>query len=404
MRYPHVLDEAATLELVLAGRSIARYGDGELRVALDRSCVSQEAHPALAHELREILRDGRGCLVGVPNVYGTDGRFITPKQESWLRFTRDGFLRMFGPQKYVSSFITRPDSAPWIDTDDYWRRVRDIWRGKDVTLVLGDRRSLRPEEVEREAASMRVIESTTKHAYREIDRLQEEIGSPAGPVVMCLGCTATALAARLDRRGVHGIDLGHIGMFMRHAGIYRISIDELASIKYRHELQTLHSLEAWGTRGARHVEAVRALMDRVHQAKGGPLDKVTVLDYGAGRCSLRDALAPHRVQCYDPGIRGLDVLPKPSDVVVCIDVMEHVEPKKLDNVISHLQRLTSHVALVIVATREARTVLPLSGRNAHLTVESAEWWTARFARPGWTVESSVNRKGKEVHLTIARDR
>jgi hypothetical protein len=49
--YPEVLGERETLEAIHTGRSIARYGDGELRVALGRKCVSQEADENLAREL-----------------------------------------------------------------------------------------------------------------------------------------------------------------------------------------------------------------------------------------------------------------------------------------------------------------------------------------------------------------
>jgi hypothetical protein len=75
----------------------------------------------------------------------------------------------------------------------------------------------------------------------------------------------------------------------------------------------------------------------------------------------------------------------------------------LEKVLEHLQRVTASVAFVVVATREARTILP-DGRNAHLIVENADWWTWRLTMSGWTIESSINRKDKEVQLTIVKDR
>jgi hypothetical protein len=82
--YPEVLPERETLEAILSGRSIARYGDGELRVALGRKCVSQEADPKLAKELRAILADEQnGLLVGIPNIASK-----TPKAESWSTVLR----------------------------------------------------------------------------------------------------------------------------------------------------------------------------------------------------------------------------------------------------------------------------------------------------------------------------
>jgi 2-polyprenyl-3-methyl-5-hydroxy-6-metoxy-1,4-benzoquinol methylase len=215
---------------------------------------------------------------------------------------------------YASSFITRPDSAPWIDTNEYWNRVHDLWRGKDVVLIAGDRKSLRAEEMTAEAASVREIKAPRQHAYAEIDRIEEEINGHNGPILMCLGCTATALAARLHRKGLWGIDLGHIGMFMRHAGIYNMIWIPLCSSKYRRSFGPSTS----SRNGDSAATGTLATCSEPHlshsrdQRDGPPdLEKVTVLDYGCGEGALKKALAPHRVQEYDPGIRGKDILPKP---------------------------------------------------------------------------------------------
>jgi hypothetical protein len=396
--YPSVASEASTVEMILEGRSIARYGDGELRVALGRKCVSQVADENLARELKAILRDEqKGLLVGIPNVDSA-----TPKKESWLRFATPGYTTMYGQPSYVSSFITRPDSAPWIDTPAYWERVGEIWRDEDVVLIAGDRKSIRIEDLA-SARSVREIVAPRQHAYAEIDRIEEEVNRHNGPVLMCLGCTATALAARLHKKGLWGIDLGHIGMFMRHAGIYNINLDELASSKYRRELNTLHASQTWGQRGDRHAGDVFALISRVHTMKPDTmLEKVTVLDYGCGQGALKKALHPHRVQEYDPGIKGKDILPKPCDLVVSTDVMEHVEPKALMRVVDHIFKLTGYMAYIVIATRAANAVLP-GGRNAHLIIQDAEWWTSALSRPGWKIENVVNNNGKEVKFTIVKE-
>src|SRR5262245_35495892 len=78
--YPLIESEDETLNLVLAGKSIARYGDGELNLALGGSCISQrEKSPALQSELRQVLASPGQCLVGIPNIYSE-----TPKMRSWL--------------------------------------------------------------------------------------------------------------------------------------------------------------------------------------------------------------------------------------------------------------------------------------------------------------------------------
>jgi hypothetical protein len=82
---------------------------------------------------------------------------------------------------------------------------------------------------------------SAQNAYAEINRIEAEIMSePAGPVLMCLGVTATVLAARLAAKGVHALDLGHIGMFRRHAGAYRFRSADLLSPEYAAMLAHMH--------------------------------------------------------------------------------------------------------------------------------------------------------------------
>lgn len=96
-----------------------------------------------------------------------------------------------------------------------------------------------------------------------------------------------------------------------------------------------------------------------------------VLDYGCGKGTLS------RVTGYDPAIVGKDGLPEPHPVVVCLDVLEHVEPELMVSVLDHLQALAQEVVFIVIATGPAQKVLP-DGRNAHLIQESAGWWYGRL--------------------------
>src|SRR5262245_31287564 len=131
MKFPPCLSEVETVERAIAGANLARYGDGEFNLADGRNCISQRGDPKLAAELKAILEKApKGCLPCLPTPYGG-----TPKKVNWQSFeSRTLFL---GKQEYGSAFITRPDSAPWIDTAAYWDRVRDRWRGRDGTLGRG---------------------------------------------------------------------------------------------------------------------------------------------------------------------------------------------------------------------------------------------------------------------------
>lgn len=205
-QYPNVLGELETLRRVCEGRSIARFGDGELKMCRDSGIKSQMPDRTLSQRLREVLRESGECLVGIPNI-----RSDTPKNAFWGKYMASADLLTDRP--YVSAFITRPDSAPWIDTPDYWRTLESLWVGQDVTLVRGSTKSLVAEDL---VGARRVTEivGPRQHAWAEYQSLLERIGRPTR-AILCLGPTATVMAVDLCARGVHAIDLGHMGLFYR---------------------------------------------------------------------------------------------------------------------------------------------------------------------------------------------
>lgn len=105
-----------------------------------------------------------------------------------------------------------------------------------------------------------------------------------------------------------------------------------------------------------------------------------LLDYGAGKGRLAKHLQvdhPMRIQMYDPAIPKWSEAPDPAEMVACLDVLEHIEPHLLENVLDDLKRVTKRIGVFTIATMEALKTLP-DGRNAHLTVEPAGWWLPKL--------------------------
>src|SRR4029077_643098 len=169
-------------------------------------------------------------MVGIPNAFGNG----CPRSESWERYAEARYIQHLGDGEFYSSFITRPDNAPWIDTPIFWEKVRNLWKDRDIVLVVGDKKSITTEMIGMEARSVREVTGPRQHAYAQADQLMQEIHLAAEEqtdctILLCLGTTATVLAYRLAREGYHALDLGHIGMFMKHAGAYRYGQDDLTS-------------------------------------------------------------------------------------------------------------------------------------------------------------------------------
>jgi len=105
-----------------------------------------------------------------------------------------------------------------------------------------------------------------------------------------------------------------------------------------------------------------------------------VLDYGAGKGRLAHCLqAGHMLQFqhFDPAIPEWAATPRPSELVCCIDVLEHIEPEYLDTVLDELRRLTTRVGFFTVHTGPAAKTLH-DGRNAHLIQQPPGWWLPKL--------------------------
>lgn len=221
--YPRVLGELDTLDQVVAGRSLARFGDTELAIVEGRTTASQPFDPTLATRLEAILRGQAGqCLVGIPNLTAPIER---PK--FWDGYP-ERFNRFLNPQvSYVSSFVSRPDIVPWVNVPAYWQKLELLWKDQDVTLVRGG--DPIPQEADPSkltgAVSLVAADLTSARSVTEI------IGAPMNAwadyadvlakipptdrVLICLGATATVLAVDLCARGVEAVDLGHLGVYLR---------------------------------------------------------------------------------------------------------------------------------------------------------------------------------------------
>lgn len=98
----------------------------------------------------------------------------------------------------------------------------------------------------------------------------------------------------------------------------------------------------------------------------------SILDYGAGKCTLQKAI-PFAITNYDPFIPELSARPLPHDIVVCTDVLEHIEPSCIDDVLADLYVLTKQLIFLEASTVPASKFLQ-DGRNAHLIQENGNWW------------------------------
>lgn len=103
----------------------------------------------------------------------------------------------------------------------------------------------------------------------------------------------------------------------------------------------------------------------------------SILDYGCGKGRFGSTYPHLMVEDYDPAIPGKDAPPVPAEMVVCMDVLEHIEPDCLDALLNDLKRVTLKWGFFTVGTAAAKKCLP-DGRNAHLIQAGPEFWLPKI--------------------------
>lgn len=143
---------------------------------------------------------------------------------------------------------------------------------------------------------------------------------------------------------------------------------------YQRQQQELHQNPQYGTASFGFAPLVA---DLVRQSGAQ-----SVSDYGAGKKNLLTGLNNVGVfpeyKPYDPAFPEYGE-PQSADLVCCIDVLEHIEPELLENVLQDLANITHKVGFFSIHMTPAGKTLP-DGRNAHLIQEQTSWWLPRICK------------------------
>jgi len=160
---------------------------------------------------------------------------------------------------------------------------------------------------------------------------------------------------------------------------------------YKQQLQELHKNPKLFDAGAKKVGKVENFINKYTPS--------SLIDFGCGKGNLIKGIAeiyPNiTVKGYDPGVPEFEELPSDTfDVLISTDALEHVEPEMLDQTLQIINKLFSKSAYLVIASYPAKKTLP-DGRNAHLIIESLEWWEDKIKK--YIDGTIVQVKNKEIN-------
>lgn len=218
---PNVADVETTIRMIRDHRcSIARFGDGEIKLVAGKDISFQKATPLAVQKLRETLADDtEGLLIGVADIFGDRSRYKDQANRYWkkhlTRYRRVWYKYLRMDKQYYNASVTRQYIA--LRDPEESRKIFDlfkqIWDGRDVVLIEGEKSRLGVgNDLFDGAASVRRILGPTTQAFSEYDALLEA-GCRLDKdvlILLALGPCATALARDLHLRGYQAVDVGHI--------------------------------------------------------------------------------------------------------------------------------------------------------------------------------------------------
>jgi len=169
----------------------------------------------------------------------------------------------------------------------------------------------------------------------------------------------------------------------------------MISEEYKKQISTLHK-KAFGSGKDLHSELIKLLEDDINSA----------LDFGCGKGHMTNAVKEQfsslKLYSYDPITAPIE-LPKNVDLIFSSDVLEHIEPEYIDETLDKLFSIATKTQYHLIACSPAKKTLP-DGRNAHLIIESPQWWKNKLSKYSWTFEyeeiqeRDVQRADRVLHV------
>ena len=218
---PVVMDVESSISYIVENKcSVARYGDGEMKLIMGKDISFQKCHLDLQERLKDILRGkDSNLIVCIPGVFGSLSIYNDHDRKYWREYlsrNRKMWYKCIDKQRfYYDAFVSRC-YLPYRDksnADKYFQLWKKLWKGKDVLIVEGAKTRFGiGNDLLDDAHSIKRILGPVKDAYSCYDALFQEVKKAPKDVLvlLALGPTATVLAADLNREGYHAIDIGHL--------------------------------------------------------------------------------------------------------------------------------------------------------------------------------------------------
>lgn len=218
---PEVASVDETIEMLIKNEcSIARFGDGEIKLVAGRDISFQDATPLAVSKLREVLSsDTDNMLVGIADIFGDRSRYNEKANEYWRkhlhRFRKIWYKYIIKGKKYYNASMTRQYIAlnDRSQGAEIYNSMKKIWEGKDIIFIEGEKSRMGVgNDLFDGAKSIKRIIGPATQAFSKYNEILSFAQKQDKDVLflIALGPAATGLAFDLHMKGYQAVDIGHI--------------------------------------------------------------------------------------------------------------------------------------------------------------------------------------------------
>lgn len=219
---PQIMTCEETVKYILeTGCSVARFGDGEMKLVSGRDLLFQKATPRIKSKLKEVIgSDKENLLVCLPSVFSDEQLSNRNDAAYWKKHLsysrRYWYKNLIEGKVYGNAFISRyyinlKDRKTGVG--EYFQLVKKLWEDKDIIIVEGEKSRLgMGNDLFDNAKSVRRILAPSAQCFSKYDEILAEIKKHGTKplYILALGPTASIMPIDLCDLGYHVIDMGNI--------------------------------------------------------------------------------------------------------------------------------------------------------------------------------------------------
>jgi len=219
-----ILSPEETLnEIIINKKSIARFGDGELKIifGIDHRNY-QNANENISKKLLKVLNSNEeNLLIGLSNSLKRNftNLFIPSSKLFWNKWTDSNKYKLINILELNKTYGSASMSRFYFNyknrthVGDYVKKLKMIWDKRNIVMIEGDKTRLGVgNDLFNNAKSIQRIICPNTNAFNKYDEIFNEVIKldKNKLIIIALGPTATILAYDLHIFGYQAIDVGHI--------------------------------------------------------------------------------------------------------------------------------------------------------------------------------------------------